>query len=647
MASKIVGFTSEAAKKANVDSGRISSTKANKLPVSNSSSSSSSSNKNTGSSSSSSVSTSNLKVGSTGDEVKTLQRQLGVDADGIYGPKTKAAVEAYQKSNGLKVDGIAGVNTKTALSSSQTKKTTQGQLDPNGSGGIVNYDPNTGRKLNPGETVSSVVTPSPSLPEAPTLDKPVASAPTATKAAPEVDPNATTTTDPNTGGESAGLSDPTGDSGFTRSLSQGSSGGDVANLQARLGISSDGNFGPQTSQAVKDFQLSHGLTPDGVVGPKTFAAMSAAGTSTDMQNINAGLNTPGAVDENGVKQPLPLPSTGDPTIDSLISYLNNQSPQKSFSDAYKEVYTSLGLDTMKSDYEKQTKEFTKLQDKKNDEVQDINNDPWLSEGVRVGKLRELDRKYEGKETILTNKLKLLETTISNSRADAQFITGHVMDQLNQSSKLTQDIIFKAIDIAESQSAAEAKAAIAEAKASAPSDYKPPTSYQEWELAGKPGTYADYLRESNTKAPTAAQQTVAEYAVRIEQAKPIIDRLEGDIQKMNLASFKTQINAPAAFQSSTIQQYLQAERNLINAKLRRESGAVISPTEFTEARQQYIPQPGDGVEVLKQKKETRDLIYASMKKAAGSAYSSVDDLLGSNSAASSGTLSSGITYTVSN
>lgn len=155
----------------------------------------------------------------------------------------------------------------------------------------------------------------------------------------------------------------------------------------------------------------------------------------------------------------------------------------------------------------------------------------------------------------------------------------------------------------------------------------PTSYKEWQLAGSPGTYADWLKEANVKAPTSAQQTVAEYAARIEQAEPTLESLESNIAGMNQLTYSATWDKPASFQSSEMQQYMQAARNFINAKLRRESGAVISPTEFSEARKQYLPQPGDSEETLKLKKQNRDLVFASLKKAAGNAYSSVSDLLG--------------------
>lgn len=49
-----------------------------------------------------------LKLGSKGPDVALLQRFLGLDDDGIFGPKTKEAVIRYQKMQGLVADGIVG-----------------------------------------------------------------------------------------------------------------------------------------------------------------------------------------------------------------------------------------------------------------------------------------------------------------------------------------------------------------------------------------------------------------------------------------------------------------------------------------------------------------------------------------------------------
>ncbi len=56
-----------------------------------------------------------LSSGTEGRQVQLLQRELGIAADGTYGPETEAAVEKFQASRGLTVDGIAGPATSAAL----------------------------------------------------------------------------------------------------------------------------------------------------------------------------------------------------------------------------------------------------------------------------------------------------------------------------------------------------------------------------------------------------------------------------------------------------------------------------------------------------------------------------------------------------
>jgi peptidoglycan hydrolase-like protein with peptidoglycan-binding domain len=69
-----------------------------------------------------------LRNGSSGDDVKELQGKLaaaGFDpgpADGIFGPKTEAALKAFQEDAGIAADGIAGPITNAKLAKGEAQK---------------------------------------------------------------------------------------------------------------------------------------------------------------------------------------------------------------------------------------------------------------------------------------------------------------------------------------------------------------------------------------------------------------------------------------------------------------------------------------------------------------------------------------------
>ena len=52
-----------------------------------------------------------LKVGSTGEEVKTMQVKLGLTPDGVFGPGTEKVVKKWQIDHDLTPDGIVGMGT--------------------------------------------------------------------------------------------------------------------------------------------------------------------------------------------------------------------------------------------------------------------------------------------------------------------------------------------------------------------------------------------------------------------------------------------------------------------------------------------------------------------------------------------------------
>jgi len=78
-------------------------------------------------------------AGASGSSVAAIQRALGITADGVYGPRTRAAVRRFQRREGLAVDGVAGSATLAALGlsadSGGSTEPVSNTSSPGGSGG--------------------------------------------------------------------------------------------------------------------------------------------------------------------------------------------------------------------------------------------------------------------------------------------------------------------------------------------------------------------------------------------------------------------------------------------------------------------------------------------------------------------------------
>tara|TARA_R110002126_G_scaffold4455_6_gene23484 strand:- start:232 stop:1653 length:1422 start_codon:yes stop_codon:yes gene_type:complete len=126
-------------------------------------------------------------------------------------------------------------------------------------------------------------------------------------------------------------------------------------------------------------------------------------------------------------------------------------------------------------------------------------------------------------------------------------------------------------------------------------------------------------------PTKEQSDAYTYSNRMESSDKILTDLEGKYSPLAV-SVKVSGKTALIPGGQTIvnkmldpndQKAEQAQRNFINAVLRRESGATIQPYEFDNANMQYFPQEGDSQEVLVQKRANRREAIEGLKKAAGS------------------------------
>lgn len=106
-----------------------------------------------------------------------------------------------------------------------------------------------------------------------------------------------------------------------------------------------------------------------------------------------------------------------------------------------------------------------------------------------------------------------------------------------------------------------------------------------------------------KPQTTAQASANGYADRLSEANMTIGSMGSNFT--STGSFGGLL--PNFLQSPERQQYEQAKRNFVNAVLRRESGAAISPTEFSSAEKQYFPQAGDKDAVIQQKAQNRNTV----------------------------------------
>ena len=125
-----------------------------------------------------------------------------------------------------------------------------------------------------------------------------------------------------------------------------------------------------------------------------------------------------------------------------------------------------------------------------------------------------------------------------------------------------------------------------------------------------------------KPLTDAERSAQGYANRATEADSIIDRVGA--QFTGAVSYLGQV-LPNILKSSERQEYEQAQRNFVNAVLRRESGAAIAQSEFDNATKQYFPQPGDSKEVIAQKDRNRAIVIQSLQLAGGAQVNQNDPL----------------------
>lgn len=153
----------------------------------------------------------------------------------------------------------------------------------------------------------------------------------------------------------------------------------------------------------------------------------------------------------------------------------------------------------------------------------------------------------------------------------------------------------------------------------PSGYRPSADGQTLEFI--PGGPADpNTKPAGGKPLNDTQSKALQFGSRMQEANSTFDELAsgenpvdrpGALKRAadtvpNLAGGAALSSLANYTQSAGQQRVEQAQRDFVNAVLRRESGAAISASEFDSAAKQYFPSANDTPEVIAQKKRNREI-----------------------------------------
>jgi hypothetical protein len=123
-------------------------------------------------------------------------------------------------------------------------------------------------------------------------------------------------------------------------------------------------------------------------------------------------------------------------------------------------------------------------------------------------------------------------------------------------------------------------------------------------------------EKVAKPATSYQSQAGGYYMRLAEAEKTFARQADHISKMGKLGQAYYDTAPYAIQSSNNKDLQNAQRQFTEARLRKESGAVIPPSEYENDKRMYFPRFGDGPAQLAQKKQARDALMRTYKVQAG-------------------------------
>lgn len=242
---------------------------------------------------------------------------------------------------------------------------------------------------------------------------------------------------------------------YLNSVGQDSSFASRARLAQQAGIQ---NY---TGTASQNTQLLNSLRSQQTT--QTASTIPAGGFTLDQIRQQASLTPAQNLAQEQAKQQAvtttspaqtAMQSYGIQADDTSLYQAAQSNPVQFVTDLYNQMYRTAGLGDIKNQYETINKEYEDLQNELSDKIQDINDNPWLTEGVRQRQIRSLQARYEDRLGNLTNRLTLSQSLYESGVAEVRFVTDLAVGQYNAELSRQQDLYLKTLDNAQRQAEAE-------------------------------------------------------------------------------------------------------------------------------------------------------------------------------------------------
>lgn len=237
--------------------------------------------------------------------------------------------------------------------------------------------------------------------------------------------------------------------------------------------------------------------------------------------------------------------------------------------------------------------------------------------------QKLKAEFEPIEANIKNYEELYNLT-SNDLTDSEKLT--IQTQIDQKKQTAQNLYNAKQDAYKTALengapanvlAAIGSAATPEAAQQAVGSYGQNPLDQQLKRAQIANTYSEIASRNNSgnengtlngKPQNASQSTAQSYGNRMSEANITLDQLGGKFTGLGTTTANILGGlVPNFLKGGDRQAVEQAQKNFVTAVLRRESGASISPSEFSTAAEVYFPQPGDTQSTIETKAQTRNTV----------------------------------------